>query len=107
MPCEDHHQQLTQEDIAHLYPPMVLPPKLVGTLMLHPDQFLPPPGTFYTVWSDKVKLPGGIEHGRRCRGCYGDPALCPVPCQKQCPVCQSGPHIAAGKGQLVSFASWP
>lgn len=107
MECEDASVQLTQNQIEHIYPPMNLPLELVNTPMLHPDHFLPPSGTFYIVVSKKVQLPGGIEAGKRCRGCYGDPALCTVPCQKQCPICHAGPHIVPGKGQLVSFALWP
>lgn len=104
LPMADEKMPLTQQDIVRIYPPKNLPADLVGTAMLDPERFTPPLGTFYLT--TKCPLPWGIKLGRRCRGCFGDPALCTVPCQKQCPVCQAGPHILPGKAQLVSFASW-
>jgi hypothetical protein len=104
-PMADELRPLEQQDITRIYPPKTLPPELMGTFMLHPDRFMPPLGTFYIVTSKKCQLPGGIENGKRCRGCYSDPTLCSVSCQNVCPVCQAGPHIVQGKGQLVSSLS--
>ena len=103
-PMADEQMQLSQQDIANIYPPKDLPAELVGTAMLHPDRFAPPVGTFYITQS--CPLPAGIKLGKRCRGCFNDPALCAVPCQNPCPVCQAGPHIAPNKGQLVSSLSY-
>lgn len=55
LPMADELRPLTQQDIARIYPPKALPPELVGTLMLHPDSFTPPLGTFYIVTSNKCQ----------------------------------------------------